>query len=294
MNNQVSIVNNHEVKLWSETFGDARNPAILLIAGAAAQGIIWRNDFCEKLVEQGFFVIRYDNRDTGKSSMIDYQKNPYKVMDFAEDAVAILDYYTIDKAHIVGSSMGGQIGQFIAAYFSERAQSLALLSTSPSKGFETFFTRTTKYNLSPPSMKIMEWMDKQAALTNLSLEDKISNNLELEKIMLGDKVIFDESKIRTFFEESYARSATGSNTANHFQAMQSSYAEHEEAMGLISVPTLIIHGKEDPIFGVDHAVALHQAIDNSKLVIIDDMGHDLYEGFYDQIIGLIAENSQCS
>src|SRR6516164_2532126 len=93
------------IHLWVESFGSSSDTPILLITGAGSQGILWPNEFCQKLAGHGYFVIRYDHRDTGKSSRIDYQVSPYTVMDLSRDAIAVLDHFNIESAHIIGFSM---------------------------------------------------------------------------------------------------------------------------------------------------------------------------------------------
>src|SRR5689334_20505685 len=132
------------VTLCYETFGDPTDPAILLIMGLGTQMIAWREDFCRQLVDRGFFVIRYDNRDCGKSTSMEgapittrelitkrVKSPPYTLAEMADDAIGLLDHLGIDKAHIVGASMGGMIGQHVAMRYPARVLSLtSIMSTT--------------------------------------------------------------------------------------------------------------------------------------------------------------------
>lgn len=289
------IIKANNIKLWTESFGDEHNPPILLIIGAGAQSILWPDKFCQKLADQGFYVIRYDHRDTGESSKINFKKHPYTVMDLTKDAVAVLDKYKINQANIVGFSMGGQIAQFMAAYYPSRVLSLTLIGTSTSfkEGFDAFAGVAPKEDaLSAPLPYYVEWATRKVDYKKQTRSQKIKDFIHSWKLLNGDKTPFDEKLYTLIAERSFARSKLDNPYFHHSKAMQASFAEHEKAPSLITAPTLIIHGTEDPVFGVDHAEALHDAISDSKLEIIEGMGHALNTHFYDQIVGLIKERAQ--
>lgn len=114
--------------LWYETFGEKDNPPLLLVMGGLCQGILWPTGFCEQLAAEGFYVIRYDHRDTGLSPCFDYQKEPYDLLDMAKDAICLLDGLGIERAHVCGLSMGGPIAELMAT--KGRVLSLTLIATS--------------------------------------------------------------------------------------------------------------------------------------------------------------------
>jgi len=277
------------INLWIESFGNPADVPILLIIGAGSQCKLWPDDFCKRLSENGYFVIRYDHRDTGKSSCINYIESPYTIMDLSNDAIAVLDYFNIQAAHIVGFSMGGQIAQFIGAYFSERAQTITLIATSTSfkEGFDAFDGKLTSEGLSQPKEHYVKWATRDIDINQQSLQEKIQDFITSWQLLNSDKVAFDEELYKQIAYESFTRSELHNAYPNHAQAMKASYEEHKNAPGLIKAPTLIIHGKEDPVFGVDHAYSLKQAISKSQLTIIDDMGHNLNTRFFGQIIFLL-------
>ena len=125
------IIASGPLRIWTEAFGDARNASVLLIMGATNPGILWPDEFCLALARGGFHVIRYDHRDTGRSSTVNFRTSPYDMNDMTRDAVAILDAYGIARAHIVGMSMGGFIAQLMALDFADRVRTLTLLMSSP-------------------------------------------------------------------------------------------------------------------------------------------------------------------
>lgn len=125
------FINANGVKLCSQSFGDRSDPAILLIAGATVSMLFWDAEFCGRLAERGYFVIRYDNRDVGKSTFYEPGTTPYDIVNMTCDAIAILDDYDIGKAHFAGISLGGLISQIAAIRYAERVASLILISTGP-------------------------------------------------------------------------------------------------------------------------------------------------------------------
>src|SRR5690349_15908668 len=126
----MTFVASGELRLWVERIGDPADPAVLLIAGAEAQGIGWPSPLVDRLVEAGLQVIRYDHRDTGESDSVDFDESPYAMVDLVEDAVAVLDGLDVESAHVVGASMGGVIAQRLAATYPGRVLTLTLMSTT--------------------------------------------------------------------------------------------------------------------------------------------------------------------
>lgn len=125
------IIQTGKVRLCTENFGKRNDPSILLVAGATVSMLYWDAEFCQKLADKGFFVIRYDNRDVGKSTYYEPGTTPYDIVDMTNDAISILDDYKIDKAHFVGMSLGGLISQIVSIKYSDRVASLTLMSTGP-------------------------------------------------------------------------------------------------------------------------------------------------------------------
>lgn len=287
------IVQNNDIQLWSESFGNPKNPPVLLISGAGAQCILWPDAFCKMLAKQGFFVIRYDNRDVGFSSKVDYSKNPYSITDLTQDAIAVLNTYHLEKAHIVGFSMGGEIAQFLGAYHPEHVLSLTLVATSTDMepGFLAFKGIHDPKRLSGPAAEYVKWANRPVNPKEQSLKEKINDFLYSFRLLNGTETPFDEKLYRQIAKLNFKRGQDNNPYLNHANAMNASFSEHRKAIHRIHSPTLILHGTADPIFGKDHADALNKGISNSKLVMIQGMGHTLSPKFYDEIVPLIKAHA---
>ena len=125
------MIHANGIEICCEDFGSPANPALLLVMGAGGQAILWPEEFCAELASAGFYVIRYDNRDVGRSSCFDFARQPYTLSDMARDAVGVLDAFGIARAHVVGASMGGMIGQTLALEHAPRVRTLSSVMSSP-------------------------------------------------------------------------------------------------------------------------------------------------------------------
>ncbi len=283
------MIEHQEVFLFSETFGDKNNPAILLNAGAGSQSIVWADEFCQKLSEKGYFVIRYDYRDTGLSPQVDDEKNPYNIRDLAQDALNILKKYNIQKAHFVGFSMGGQIAQFIGAYFPEDVLSLILIGTSTDfrPGFEAFEGKFKNEGLSPPHPNYVAWATRKVDLEAQTLDEKVDDYVNTWRRLDGNSPKFREDYYRQEGLRNYTRTKLQMPYLKHAKAMRASFGTHEKAPALIKVPTLIIQGAQDPVFGIDHGKSLNTQIKNSTLMIWEGFGHAISPQNFDRLIDAI-------
>ena len=126
LHSESNIAHANGIDIWYETFGTPTDPAYLLITGGGGcQGILWPTYFCERLAKEGFYVIRYDNRDSGFSTCFDFNTNPYTLSDIAKDAIGLLDFLRIEKAHVFGLSMGGLVAKIMAAHYPQRIFSIS-------------------------------------------------------------------------------------------------------------------------------------------------------------------------
>lgn len=285
------VVQAKGLEFWTETFGKKENPAILLVMGSGGQGLLWHQKFCEKLADKGFFVIRYDHRDVGLSSAVDYQKVPYNLLDMTKDAVAILDDYSIKKAHVVGASMGGLITMLMGAHFPDRVSSLTLMATSSDmrSNLDAIQGKPSKSPLSPPRPAVLAWVKSYITDPPKTFADRVNKFLEGGRIQNGSKVPFDEELNYQLALQSFLRTHDLASMFNHLKAGEASYDLYAQAPKKITAPTLILHGDQDPIFPLDHGEALKQAIPHAQLDIIEGMGHNLNTHFYDTIIEKIQE-----
>ena len=238
-----------DVELHYETFGDAVDPAILLIAGGASSMDRWEPEFCRRLAAAGRYVIRYDHRDSGASTTYPPGEPGYTGDDLLADALALLDHLGIERAHLVGISMGAAMIQRIAVDHPERVRTVTLMSTSPADSVER--------ELPPMSAALRalfseeqpepDWTDREAAIAHL---------LEGERPYLGARGL-DEDALRAVIAIAYDRSHNMASANNHFMVGGS---EQERPIGTISAPTLVIHGTHDPLFPLPHGETLAREI----------------------------------
>lgn len=279
--------------LWYESFGDSKDPCFLLIMGAGCQGILWPDLFCKKLASLGFYVIRFDARDTGYSSYFDYKKNPYTLLDMAKDAVSLLDLLGIKNAHVMGTSMGGAVAQLMAAWFSDRVKSLTLISTTADfRNLVAVILGKASENLplSPPSQKCLEWIEAfSVSHPHLSWFEKIKKQLEGWKILNGPEAPFDAKYYGKMMLKSVLRQRSYEVLLNHVKAIIASVDLVLETSSKIDIPCLVFQGSEDPIFPKDHGQRLASNLSKAELHMVDKMGHNLNSCFYDPILEKISD-----
>ncbi len=270
------IVNANGIEIWTEDFGDPGDPALLLVMGATAQGIAWPDEFCELLAQGGRYVIRYDNRDTGQSTCRDYATHPYTVSDMALDAVGVLDAYGIERAHVAGASMGGMICQALAIEHPERVCTLTSIMSSPGGATTAAAISgdTTAATLPPPEPKVVEVMMARFANPPSTREEQIDAGLAVSKVLAGSLATPDEAELRAMQERVIDRARDTTAAMNHALAVAAS-PDRQAGLAGVTLPTLVIHGTEDPILPFAHGEATAKAIPGATLLAIEGMGHDL-------------------
>jgi pimeloyl-ACP methyl ester carboxylesterase len=269
--------------ICSETFGRRADPAVLLIMGAMASMLWWPDEFCERLADAGRFVVRYDNRDTGRSIGYDPGTATYTVEDMAADAVGVLDEHGVERAHVVGMSMGGAIAQVVALAYPERVASLTAISTT-AVGEENpgLPGPTAKYMEHAAAFDDLDWSDTQA-LADLIVEDA--------RQLAGTRHPFDEAAARELVTRDLDRAIDPSRLANH-GSIGGDEGRWKGRIRELAVPLLVIHGSADPLFPHPHGVALAEAVSGARLVTIEGGGHELHERDWDQILGAIADQTE--
>ncbi len=282
------FIENKNVRLCVEVFGSSSFPAIILIAGAAGQGILWNKSFCEKLAEESYFVIRFDHRDTGKSSSVDYKTNPYNLLNMAEDVVKILDKFAIKKAHVIGMSMGGYIAQFLAKFFPERIKSVVLFMTTINSLALRGIRKISK--LPGQDAAVISEIAKIYQQPRINLDDKIKSLVETWRLFNGEGVFFPDKECYAMAADSYTRAIGKNAMKNHRLAVLHSEADRTEYLKKITQPVLIIHGALDPIIRVQHAVYTKECIPSAKLCIVNKMGHLFTSPFNNQILDVILNS----
>jgi esterase len=252
-----------ELELWWQDFGPKAAPAVLLVMGANAQAVFWPLPFIERLVAAGYRVVRFDNRDIGLSTWVDYAKRPYTVVDMAGDALGLLDALGIERAHWVGVSMGGMISQQAALDHPERFRSLVSIMSSPSNPADPELP-----GMAPKVQRAVEAMQSGAV-------DPIEGTVALFEALSGSREPFDAAAFRAGFQIGLERGGFNPACA-HGLAVGASPSRRKRLEGL-RVPTLVIHGDEDPILPLAHGEATARAIPGAKLVVLRGVGHDFPE-----------------
>ena len=277
------------VTLCYETFGDPSDPAILLIMGLGTQMVAWREDFCRQFAERGFFVIRFDNRDCGKSTSMKgrpvtlpelvtkrVKKPAYTLGEMADDAVGLLDHLGIERAHVVGASMGGMIAQHLALRYPGRLLSLvSIMSTTGGR------------IVGQPKLGVIPlFLSKPAG----GKEDYMERAVKLFRAV-GAKKGFDEEYVREGAALAWER---GINLAGTGRQLAAITADGNRAARLkrIKAPTLVIHGKDDRLVSPSGGKATAKAIPGARLLLVENMGHDLPRPVWPKIIDAIVENTR--
>lgn len=277
--------------MWYECFGDKTNPAFLLLMGAGCQGILWTDSFCKSLASRGFFVIRYDYRDLGFSSYYNYEKSPYDFKDLASDAVALLQELEVEKAHLLGISMGGAVAQLIAATYPSYVLTLTLIATSNEFGPVASVMggdTSAVFDLSHPRSEWITWMKELESFPKYAFKKKIRKHLEGWEILNGSTLPFDEEYFIGLMKASLHRQRSFFSLFNHRLALLASPTLLKETKGKIHRPTLIVHGMLDPLFPRDHAEDLAQSIKGSSCIFFDEMGHNFNCCYHEQVLDKAA------
>lgn len=265
-----------EIGIWYETFGERDRPALLLIMGRAGQGIVWPTELCQRLARGGFYVIRYDQRDSGLSSYVDFGKTPYDLSDMAKDAVGLLDALQIERAHLFGCSMGVAIAELIAVHFPSRAVSLALLGGCfDSRPYNRAMAKLPPEPgaLSGPRKAYMEEAWKIVEWTPTTDEERVEQKMQIWRLISGHRFPLEEATTREMLRHYIARAVHPDGPANYWLALQASEEMILQAHSRIEVPTLIFYGSEDPLMGPDHAAAFCATIKHATYHLVEGLGH---------------------
>ena len=280
-----------DLDIYYEDIGDPNDPAVLLIMGLGSQLLLWRDGFCEKLVAEGLRVIRYDNRDVGLSSKTQRRKTggaliptllkfwlgmpgdaDYRLEDMADDAAAVLDHLGVDRAHIVGASMGGMIAQIFAARFAERTRSLAVI-----------FSSNNQPLLPPPAPRALFAILRGPA-PDSPIDVIADNSVRVWQVIGSPAYPAPEQRVRDDAIEAYERCYYPWGVARHFSAIiaSGSLARYNRQ---ITAPTVVLHGRADKLQRPFGGRVVARAIRDARLVLFDGMGHDLPEQLWDRITG---------
>jgi pimeloyl-ACP methyl ester carboxylesterase len=279
------------VELCYESFGDPADPTALLVMGLGVQMIGWREDFCEELAGRGFHVVRFDNRDAGRSTHFGELRAPspgklvtrrfgdeqYTLSDMAEDTAGLLRALDLGPAHVVGVSMGGMIAQMLAADHPDQVASLtSIMSTTGSrvKG--------------QPRLALYRILLSRAPADR---DSYIDHTAGIFKAIGSPGFEHDEQEVRELAGRSYDRDDDRHATGRQLAAILAS-GNRTSALRRISAPTLVVHGADDRLVAPSGGKATAAAIDGAELMLVDGMGHDLPRELWPRLIDKIAEHAR--
>lgn len=280
------------IELAWESFGRPTDRPLLLVMGLAAQMLLWPDALCEALAARGFHVVRFDNRDVGLSSRLDHLPAPglgqlmasvlssgnagqpgYRLSDMARDAVALLDGLGWEAAHVVGASMGGMIAQTLAIEHPDRVRSLtSIMSTTGSR------------RVGLPTPKALRALLSRPAPTEAAYADHLVRFLALTGSPAYPAA---EADVRALARACFARGMAGAGAARHLHAVVASGSRRQGLAG-VRVPSLVMHGLDDPLVHVSGGRATAEALPDAELRLFPGMGHDLPRALWPEMVDRIA------
>ena len=280
-----------KVDLAYETFGSPDDPTLVLVMGLATQMIAWHDDFCAQLADQGFHVVRFDNRDIGLSTHLDdagtpdlsplftgqpITDAPYTLADMADDTVRLFDALDVDRVHLVGTSMGGMIAQEVALRHPERLFSLTSImsTTSPLVGSPTP-DATAALFAPPPTTE----------------EEAGARTVTVYRVIGSPGYPLDEAGLTARGVESFRRANDPAGVARQLAAIHAS-GERTARLADVAVPTLVLHGEADPLVQPDGGRATAAAVPGARLVTYPGMGHDLPRALWPELVTQITDHAR--
>ena len=270
------------VDLMTQAFGDPDDPPVLLIMGVMSSMLWWPDGFCQRLAGQGRLVIRYDQRDTGRSTTYPVGEPPYGFDELAGDAVGVLDGYGLPSAHLVGFSMGGMVAQLAALRYPARFTTLTAMSTSPHRSTTSGLPgNDPAYAEQVAQLGDPDLTDRDGTIAWLTAEGRLS---------AGPAHPFDEEAARDLIARDIDRATDFASAANHSRIGHGG-EEWEDRLGELTMPLLVIHGSADPIFPVAHGEALASAVPGATFVRLEGVGHELNRGSWDEIVAAIVAHT---
>ena len=285
----------NDITIEYEIIGDIADPPLLLVMGLGAQLLGWPEAFCAQLADQGFAVVRYDNRDVGLSQKFEEAgpvdlaaiigalgggeplAAPYTLGDMADDGIALIEGLGLSPAHIVGASMGGMIVQEMAIRHPGSILSLcSIMSTTGDTSVGQPTPEAIAVLLQPPPA---------------TREEIIEAGVAGSRIIGSPRYPADEAELRARAAEAYDRAYYPEGPARQIAAILTA-RDRTEALGAVAVPTLVIHGDADPLVTPTGGEATAKAVPGAELLILEGVGHDLPEALYGEVIAAIVANAR--
>ncbi len=280
-----------ELKLCYQTFGADDAPPMLMVMGLGTQMVLWDDELCETLAGRGLRVIRFDNRDIGRSTILrdrgvpslrqlalrDGRGVPYSLDDMAADAAGLLDALEIESAHVVGASMGGMIAQLIAINHPERVRSLvSIMSTTGSR----------RVGLPRAGM-----IPRLVRRPRPDREGYVSDMVSTLRAIGSKRYPSETERLRRLAERCYERGHDRTGSSRQLWAIQTARDRTAELRGL-RLPATVIHGADDPLVRLSGGRATAKAIPDARLLVLDGMAHDLPRPLWPEIVDAIVETAE--
>jgi pimeloyl-ACP methyl ester carboxylesterase len=286
----VRTAHNGDVNIAYETFGSAKGIPLLLISGTGVQMLIWPDELCLSLVDRGFCVARFDNRDMGLSThltgvaapgwlkvMVRPSLAPYRLDDMADDALAVIDALRWTSAHVVGTSLGGMVAQSLAINHPTRVRTLTSMMSTPSSRIATM-----------PKLAVMRALGEAGGIRVTNAEQAADVAVRLKRAMASSSYPIDEELVRDIAMRSYERDPGSEEDDIRQRAAVIASGSRRKLLHSLRIPTLVIHGDEDPVIRPKGGRATAQAIPGAKFVSYDGMGHDLPRALWPAMLDEIS------
>ena len=277
------------IEIAYETIGDPSHRPLLLVMGLGAQLIHWDLELCEQLADRGFWVIRFDNRDSGRSTQVDAPvpdlrramlglriEAPYRLEDMADDAFGLLDHLGVEAAHVMGASMGGMIAQTMALARPERVLSLTSIMST-----------TGERSAGRPKLRVWGVLMRQAPRDR---EAYIESFVKTFRLIGSRGFPRDDDRLRELAAATYDRGHHTAGTGRQLAAILAS-GDRTARLRSLAVPTTVIHGRDDPLVPFRGGRATAAAIPNARLIAVPGMGHDLPREVWPQLIDAVVETA---
>lgn len=258
------MVRANGVDLCVEVFGEPQDPAVLLMQGVGASMLWWEEPFCRSVAERGRRVIRYDNRDTGRSVTDGPGRPGYTGGDLVADAAGVLDALAVERAQLVGVSAGGAFAQLLALDHPDRVDGLVLISTTAALHLDRELPTPTDEFVRFASGFSVDWEDEASV---------IESQVAYARLLAGGVRPFDEAAIRELVRRDVERASDIAALQNHDHIADD--GRERPPLSAISAPTVVIHGSADPMFPLAHGEALAEEIPGARLLVLDGAGHGL-------------------
>ncbi len=284
------VAQSNGIELAYETFGDPKDPPVVLIMGLGTQMVAWPDEMCRSIAEAGLYVVRFDNRDVGGSThlhdlrpptvtdLVTLRRPPYTIEDMADDVVGLVEFLDLGRVHLVGASMGGFIAQSVALRHPDTVATLTLIMTS---------TGSRLVGQAKPKL----WQRLMSRRVGRDRDAAISSTVEVFQLIGSQGFAFDEEYLRDVAGRSYDRGYDPAGYQRQLGAVARQRNRTAE-LGRIAVPTLVVHGLHDPLVSFTGGIALARAIPGARFLGFSGMGHDLPRALWPELAREVVDQTR--